>query len=74
MPSPPTAVPTAGRSFGGVEFGEASFGPAVPFPLHTTLILTEGCWQCDGPPSALVRFRRDEGEASGWVRSDYLVE
>lgn len=54
-----TPAPTASRTTTPpVDAIELTVGDPIPFPEDLALVITTGCWQCDGPTTSIVRLRR----------------
>lgn len=80
-PSPsPSASPTSSASnatspslspsTSPVETIEITQGADTDFPDDMALLIETGCWQCDGPPTGLVRFYKN---AAGEMVGDKLL-
>jgi hypothetical protein len=58
-PATPTGPPVTQTPLPATEI---TIGDAVEFPEDIALVVETGCWQCDGPATALVRvYRRPDG-------------
>jgi hypothetical protein len=58
----PVLLARAGDAFAeeprGITISELTFAEPIEFPPDTALYIATGCWQCDGPTSAIYRVSR----------------